>query len=89
MKHIGILVCMAALLLSVLSGCGNTTETESGSENSVTSSASDTTTSNSEMFTNRDYQTDYEESESISIQLNGTSASCAVIPTVLPFPAAP
>ena len=27
------------------------------------------------MFTNRDYQTDYEESESISIQLNGTSAS--------------
>ena len=46
MKHIGVLVCMAALLLSVLSGCGNTTETESGSENSVTSSASDTTTSN-------------------------------------------
>lgn len=76
MKHIGILVCMAALLLSVLSGCGNTTETESGSENSVTSSASDTTTSNSELFTNRDYQTDYEESESVSIQLNGTSASC-------------
>ncbi len=74
-----------SMLAGALSGCGNTdTSVEtSGSESAENdeSGASSTGTaeeqSDADMFTARDYEIGYDESDSVLIQLNGDSASAS------------
>ena len=64
-------------LLGALAGCestGTTTQDDAASGSSETSSL---TQADAEMFTDRDYNTEYDESSSIRIQLNGSSATAS------------
>lgn len=64
-------------LLGALAGCestGTTTQDDAASGGSETSSL---TQADAEMFTDRDYNTEYDESSSIRIQLNGSSATAS------------
>ena len=74
------------LVLSLFTACGTNKQTESTtstvitSENTTDSTSEGTTTgaennSNSDMFTERDNRTDYDESTAVTIKLNGTTAT--------------
>ena len=75
----------AVLVLSMFGGCANSnTEMDStniSSDNaSISQSTAETTETDSvqagsDMFTERDYRTEYDESGSVQIQLNGDSYS--------------
>lgn len=67
-----------ALVLS-LSGCGSTGENNSANVSSSASSSSSVQQSSvntSEMFSDRDFEIGYDETESVQILLNGSSAGC-------------
>lgn len=74
------------LIIGVLSGCNNTTSSKNSSNDSeITSESTGTITSSdeadfaksdSDMFTDRDYDASYDEEKSILIQLNGDSVTC-------------
>ncbi len=79
-----------ALLVAALSGCASTegsSESSAGSEESGSVAQTEETQSQSEeaqetelqtdadMFTDRDYESDYDESDSVLIELDGDSAS--------------
>ncbi len=66
------------LLFSVLTGCGNKDD-KTNSQDSTTAAPEDVEFSKeaSEMFTERDSKTDYDEATSIKIELNGTSAAAS------------
>lgn len=81
MKKIKLLpICMIFTLL--LCGCGNTNNAENNdTENNTNStgnsnSVTEFTSTEDDMFSNRDMKTSYDENESIFIQLNGSSISC-------------
>lgn len=84
----------AVLVLSMFGGCANSnTEMDStniSSDNaSISQSTAETTETDSvqagsDMFTERDYRTEYDESGSVQIQLNGDSATQAL--TAFRFP---
>ena len=79
------------LLLSLLSGCGQTSSTGSdnndgsnsvvssseNSDNASSDTSAENTTDVSELFSDRDFETDYDESKSAKITLSGDSASCS------------
>lgn len=73
------------ILLGTLTGCGErtTTGTDGGTSSTDTSDGTadpvevDFSQADADMFTDRDYQTDYEENGSVFIQLNGSSASAS------------
>lgn len=73
------------ILLGTLTGCGErtTTGTDGGTSSTDTSDGTadpvevDFPQADADMFTDRDYQTDYEENGSVFIQLNGSSASAS------------
>ncbi|HIZ56601.1 MAG TPA: carbohydrate-binding domain-containing protein [Firmicutes bacterium] len=80
------IVLVLALLLGVFTGCGDTglTGTNSNPESSVSSGQSSGVSeltepiqADSEMFTDRDYKTAYDESNSVRIQLNGDTATAS------------
>ncbi|MBQ8802155.1 MAG: carbohydrate-binding domain-containing protein [Tyzzerella sp.] len=84
MKRKSLLVLMLALALAV-SGCGNQDDKKDsgGSTNETEQSDTENSTSGeitivdvADMFSDRDYETDYDESKSAVIELNGKSASC-------------
>lgn len=86
-KTISILLCVT-LILTMLAGCSKSISKSdtSGNENDGATEAKSTTTavatadfakSAEDMFTDRDYESSYNEGESIRIQLNGTSASAS------------
>lgn len=68
------------ILTLLMSGCGSQKAEESTSENSDTQSteeeSSNSNVSVTDMFTDRDYRTDYDEANSVIIELNGNFASC-------------
>lgn len=70
MKKSGLfaLVLMLSLLLT---GCG-----QSGDDAAENSDAAGSGIARSDMFTDRDFEIGYDESESVAIQLNGDTASC-------------
>lgn len=82
-------LCMVCILMcSAVTGCGSTNNESDENETVESGNAGGGTDDNSadpvtvefsqadaDMFTNRDYETDYEENESIQIQLNGNSAT--------------
>lgn len=81
-KRIRILAVLLSLLL--LSGCGKseTSDNKDAQTNQETTGEAEGDIQSgsaldiSEMFSERDYETDYDESQSISIMLNGDSAEC-------------
>lgn len=83
MKKILSLILISVLITLFLSGCAKETEskpqTEIQSDTATTDSVMPTDVEfenpNSDMFTERDFKTDYDESKAIKIKLNGTSAS--------------
>lgn len=84
MKRKSLLVLMLALALAV-SGCGNQNDKKDSGGSTKETEQSDTGSSTSgeitivdvaDMFSDRDYETDYDESKSAIIELNGKSASC-------------
>ncbi len=79
MKYFKILSVILCTIL-VFSGCGKpepdilTADTETTTEsNSITEN---TVVSNEDMFSKRDAKTDYDNESTISVKLNGTTASC-------------
>ena len=89
-KYISILLCIT-LILTMLAGCTKSTsnaDTSNGAaevdsttavetQNAAEAATADFSQSEEDMFTDRDYESSYNESESIRIQLNGTSASAS------------
>ena len=81
--------CTGILILGLLGGCGKadtgdtkTEETDSGSEESAadtdeSTAEADFAEADADMFTERDYDTDYDEESSISIRLNGSTAEAS------------
>jgi len=59
----------------ILSGCGNTDDSKQEIPNTL-ANETDFTQSDEDMFTDRDLDSSYDKSESVRIQLNGTTASC-------------
>ncbi len=74
-KMLSVMLCVV-FLATVLSGCTADTSAES---TETTSEATDTVAAqtDADMFTDRDYETDYEESTSVQIELNGDSATAS------------
>ena len=81
-------ILVLVLVVCTLTGCNNNTEDRSGSiaaENSDYSvetsstdfSQTDASQTDGEMFTERDFQTDYDESDSVTIWLNGDSVQAS------------
>lgn len=88
MKRILSISLVMLLLLSLFTACGTNKQTESTtstvitSENTTDSTSEGTTTGadnnlNSDMFTERDNRTDYDESTAVTIKLNGTTATAS------------
>ena len=80
MKRLPATVLSTAFLLMALSGCTQSQETSgSNMESSVNTSSAeaDFSKTDAEMFTDRDYETDYDEAGSVFIQLDGDSASAS------------
>ena len=76
------LFALLLALMLVLAGCGNNSSTE---DDNIENNTNDTTSTEKivstiinedEMFTDRDFKTDYDTSKSISIDLKGDSVSC-------------
>lgn len=76
------------MLLGVLAGCGNNNANEAAGDNTSSESTgilstavedveADFSQTDADMFTDRDYESSYDESESILIQLNGDSANAS------------
>ena len=68
------------ILTLILAGCGksSTKDDDSANENKTENSNKSTMSlTEADMFTDRDYDTFYEEGKSVSIKLNGNSASCS------------
>ena len=68
------------IMALAMSGCGSQKAEESATENTDTQTTEEETTESNvtaaDMFTDRDYRTDYDEASSVIIELNGNSASC-------------
>lgn len=83
MKRLLPILLAFALMGSMLVGCDSKTSNNSSSDNTDTSnSSSDSedvgfTKTDADMFTDRDFNTDYDENDSILIQLNGSSATAS------------
>lgn len=89
MKRKKILSIIMSIVISsfILAGCSKSTAASNNSNNSTTSGQTSTVSVTSlsaseiikteDMFTSRDKEIGYSESESIAITLNGSSASCA------------
>lgn len=85
-KAISILLS-ATLILSLLSGCNNsnndaannssTTSIETSADSSAESAKTDTSQIDSELFTARNFDTEYDASKAVKIQLNGNSATAS------------
>lgn len=87
MRNTKRLLALVLTSMLIFTGCGNNSSTEENISNNNTdttntgnSTANDEVTSTiineSEMFSDRDFETSYDKSKCISIQLNGNSASC-------------
>jgi len=76
------LLSLLCVFVMTLTGCGNNSSTK---DNNVENNSNDTTSNEKivstiinedEMFTDRDFKTDYDTSKSVSIDLKGDSVSC-------------
>ena len=81
MKKIVSVLLILTLMLSLLVGCGedvnsNTlTESQEGTSSTVTPVEGDFSKTDADMFTERDNKTDYDESQAVTIKLDGGAAT--------------
>ncbi len=79
MKRLLSIILSVTLVSAALSGCSGSDETSGSSsgvsEDEETTSETEEFQTDSDMFKDRDYETDYEESESVLIQMDGDSVS--------------
>ena len=71
------LFCSLALALSLAAGCGNGSGEGGTSEAGAAETENVSSQTDADMFTDRDYRTDYAEEDSVLIQLNGTSVTAS------------
>ncbi len=76
MKKTACAILIILLLLNFLTGCGSDSS-EDGSADTAAATASGDYLTDADMFTDRDYETDYDESSSVLIQLDGNSATAS------------
>ena len=82
MKKILSILLILTLMLSLLAGCGNDkNNTPSNNQDGTSSDATpvevDFSKTDADMFTERDNKTDYDESQAVTIKLNGTTATAS------------
>lgn len=89
MKKVISTVLSAALIMCLISGCGNAGNGNSAANNNSTASTvtsadlsaksaeTDFSNTDDQQFTDRDYDTDYDASKAVTIQLNGNSATAS------------
>ena len=85
MQKILSLLLVLIFMLSILSGCAKETESKPQTEIQSDTATADSVTPtdvefenpNSDMFTERDFKTDYDESKAVKIKLNGSSATAS------------
>ena len=82
MKKILPLILVLVITLSLLSGWAKDMENKPQAQSVTTSAPLETTVTkvdnpNAEMFTDRDFRTDYDENNSVAISLNGSSAAAS------------
>lgn len=76
------LLALLLVVILTLAGCGNnSTNEEKKSENNTNDTSSNedivsTIINEKEMFTERDFETDYDTEKSVAVQLNGNSITC-------------
>lgn len=75
-RKISILLVMM-LVLSLFTGCQNTDNNQGTKEDNQGSVSEDSSQNDEDVFTKRDYKTEYDESDAITINLYGTSATAS------------
>jgi len=83
MKRFLSILLILTLMLSLLTGCGSNSQDNTGENGTVNGGENGTSTpvdvdfsqTDSDMFTERDNKTDYDDSKAVTIQLNGTTAT--------------
>ena len=85
MKRFLSILLILTLTLSLLAGCGSNSQDNTGENGTVNGGENGTSTpvdvgfsqTDSDMFTERDNKTDYDDSKAVTIQLNGTTATAS------------
>ena len=85
MKRFLSILLILTLSLSLLAGCGSNSQDNTGENGIVNGGENSTSTpvdvdfsqTDSDMFTERDNKTDYDDSKAVTIQLNGTTATAS------------
>lgn len=85
MKRFLSILLILTLILSLLAGCGSNSQDNTGENGTVNGGENSTSTpvdvdfsqTDSDMFTERDNKTDYDDSKAVTIQLNGTTATAS------------
>ena len=85
MKRFLSILLILTLSLSLLAGCGSNSQDNAGENGIVNGGENSTSTpvdvdfsqTDSDMFTERDNKTDYDDSKAVTIQLNGTTATAS------------
>ena len=85
MKRFLSILLTLTLTLSLLAGCGSNSQDNTGENGTVNGGENSTSTpvdvdfsqTDSDMFTERDNKTDYDDSKAVTIQLNGTTATAS------------
>ena len=85
MKRFSSILLILTLTLSLLAGCGSNSQDNPGENGIVHGGENSTSTpvdvdfsqTDSDMFTERDNKTDYDDSKAVTIQLNGTTATAS------------
>lgn len=82
MKKILSIILVLMLILGLLSGCGENTDSNAPTESQDSTSSApsievDFSKTDADMFTERDNKTDYDEAKAVTIKLNGTTATAS------------
>ena len=85
MKRFLSILLILTLTLSLLAGCGSNSQDNTGENGTVNGGENGTSTpvdvgfsqTDSDLFTERDNKTDYDDSKAVTIQLNGTTATAS------------
>jgi len=85
MKRFLSILLILTLMLSLLTGCGSNSQDNTGENGTVNGGENGTSTpvdvdfsqTDSDMFTERDNKTDYDDIKAVTIQLNGTTATAS------------